>query len=125
MKYLWNASGEFFGYLLGRGLRTPDGRQVGFVKDGEIFGLDAKYLGEILEEKYLVRVISKKSKKIKKVRPVRDNLPIAKCSNIAPLPLPKGSVDFCLKQDLPHQAPTAPLPCAEKASASRLRSAVA
>jgi hypothetical protein len=55
MSWLWTWSGVSFGYRYARNqLRTHDGRHVGNFVEGEIYGPDGRYLGELLSDDRLI-----------------------------------------------------------------------
>lgn len=47
MQWFWTWSGKCFGYRVDESLYTHKGREVGRFYDGEIYGADGRYLGEI------------------------------------------------------------------------------
>ena len=62
MKTLWTWSGTFFGHRDRIDLWTFDGRHVGRFYDDEVYGPDARYLGEILRKNRLITCLKKKSR---------------------------------------------------------------
>jgi hypothetical protein len=61
MKPLWTWGGKFFGYRDGDSLWTHDGRHVAQFHDDEVYGPEARYLGEIKGDNRLITCLSKKS----------------------------------------------------------------
>ncbi len=59
MEYLWTWSGRFFGYREGDLLYAKSGRCVGRFSGSEVYGADAKYLGELIN----TRLITNRSKR--------------------------------------------------------------
>ena len=64
MNWVWTWGGRCFGYMDGDDLWTHDGRHVGRVskdREGEIYGPNGRYLGEIRNDNRLITNVSKKS----------------------------------------------------------------
>ncbi len=59
MEYLWTWSGRFFGYREGDLLYAKSGRCVGRFSGSEVYGANAKYLGELIN----TRLITNRSKR--------------------------------------------------------------
>jgi hypothetical protein len=91
---LATCSGQTFGYLLGRNLRTYNGYHVGCLVGGEIFGADGFYLGEITQDQYLITDLSKKQKRRKPFEPFGPGISLLKEADIAPLEVGPGFADF-------------------------------
>jgi len=53
-EYLWTWGGAYFGYLLDGNLRSYTGRHVGYLNGHTVFGLNGRYLGEIVNGRLLV-----------------------------------------------------------------------
>jgi hypothetical protein len=61
MDWMWTWGGECFGYQNGHSLFTYFGRKVGRFHNGEIYGSDGRYLGEIKKPQPAYHARSKSS----------------------------------------------------------------
>ena len=59
--WIWSWGGASWGYRRGKALFTPDGHQVGRFRNGEVYGSDGRYLGEIRNRNRLITDLSKKT----------------------------------------------------------------
>jgi hypothetical protein len=63
-QHYWTWGGTYFGYRIGDNLFTHGGKHVGkFHDEGEIYGADGRYLGEVRRER---RLITKRSKQARR-----------------------------------------------------------
>jgi len=94
MQLVQTCSGENFGYITGRNLRTFSGYHVGCLVDGEFYGVDGSYLGEFSKTGRLIFDLSKKQKRRKPFKPHADKRPLVKCADLPSVKIPTGFNDF-------------------------------
>jgi hypothetical protein len=56
MANMWTWGGEYFGYTSEDSLFAYTGVEVGRIRDGEVYGADGRYLGEVRNNNRLERV---------------------------------------------------------------------
>lgn len=103
MQSVWTCSGEDFGYLVGRNLRTFSGYHVGCLVDVEFYGVDGSYLGEFSKKGRLVFDLSKMKKRRKPFKPHSDKRPLVKRADIPSVKIPTGFKDFPSAIGFNHQ----------------------
>lgn len=94
MKLLWTWSGDFFGYLENNALRTHDGRHVGQLNDGAIYGPNGGYLGELKNDSRLISAIAKRNLRKHSFQPLPKKCAIVKHTNYCGYVMYSGYKDF-------------------------------
>ena len=91
-QWLWTWSGTFFGYRRRDSLFTYDGREVGRFDGKEVYGPDVHYLGELKNDRLIVRESNKTQKRGTFIPAVR--ISYEKQPDLSPRPVPSGYEDF-------------------------------
>ncbi len=97
-QWLWTWSGAFFGYRRRDSLFTYDGREVGRFDGKEVYGPDVHYLGELKNDRLIVRESNKTLKRGTFIPAVR--ISYDKQADLAARPVPSGYQDFPAPEEL-------------------------
>lgn len=92
-RWLWTASGRFFGYREDDQLWSRCGRHVGRFDAGDVFAPDGAYLGELHRER-LVSCTKKSALSIERFEPLPAASPMTAFEGIRTISLPSGYIDF-------------------------------
>jgi hypothetical protein len=71
MANMWTWGGEYFGYTSEDSLFAYTGVEVGRIRDGEVYGADGRYLGEVRNNNRLITKLSKQRKRASSFSPRR------------------------------------------------------
>ena len=85
--YKW--SGQYWGFIYNNRLNDANSNYKGWVdENNQVWNSNGKYLGEIVEEKYILRRISKVEPvpKIPKVPPIPPVPPVPKVNRVGKVP---------------------------------------
>jgi hypothetical protein len=94
MKWYWTWSGKCFGYRDGDDLRTYEGYHVGKFYGDEAYGSDGRYLGEVMNDQFLITCKSKKGWRKSGFTPYAKYAGYAKYANYAAFAMYAGHEDF-------------------------------
>ena len=84
--FKWN--GEYFGFIQNENLFHTDGAYLWWIENGHAWTSDGAYLGEVVEEKYILRRtdVIPPLRKIPRIPPIRPIRPIQEVSRSGRIP---------------------------------------
>lgn len=94
MKWFWTWSGKCFGYRDGNDLRTFEGYHIGLFQGEEVYACDGRYLGEVMNDQFLITCCSKKNWRSNSFAPYAKYAGYAKYADYAGYAMYAGYEDF-------------------------------
>ncbi|MGC9404344.1 4-fold beta flower protein [Vibrio genomosp. F10] len=94
MKSVWTWGGKSFGYIDGEDLWTNQGKHIAKLVEGEIYGPEGQYLGELMDHERLIFSQAKKALLSSPFKPYADQAPIKPCTDFASYAMFNGYEEF-------------------------------
>jgi len=81
-------TGEYFGFIVNKNLLDINGTYLGWIEDDQVWGSDVVYLGEVVEENYILRraVMIPRIPRIPRIPPIPPIPPIPEIDRIGRVP---------------------------------------